>query len=432
MEVFEADSEVGGMCKTISMWGHEVDLGPHRFFSANQRVNLLWHDLVGEDFTWVERETRILYKRRFFTYPLRLFNTLLGLGLWESLCCLWSFIREQVRTSKDANFAEWTQHRFGQRLYEMFFKTYTEKLWGLPCEQIDAEFAYRKIRKMNFYSAIGGLFKTRKTYREYFAYANRGSVVPYQEMARRFESAGGKIHLKSSVLDIQPQNAGYKLTTHFYEGAYDVVVSSMPLPKLLTLLPAPDTVRAAAKSLQFRNTVLVFVLVEGVDHFPDNWVYVHSPDVEFGRVTNFQNWGDRLNKNQQDTVLCIEYWCSDSDELWSMNEDRIVEKAKWDLTQSGLIKNLGVKAGSVYRIGKSYPVFHVGYQVQRDMVYDYVAELNNFYILGRYGAFKYNNQDHSILMGLEVADAIRQQQGVDPRTINSDLNYEEDAPISEV
>lgn len=433
VDVYEVAEEVGGMCRTLTLWGYKVDLGPHRFFSSYQRVNLLWKDLVGEEFTWVSRQTRIFYLGKFFTYPLRLVSTLVGLGLRESFLCLGSYLKQIfVRSKSEHNFEDWVVSRFGYRLYKTFFKTYSEKLWGIPCKNIDADFAYRKIRRMDFFGVLKNFFSYKKTYVEYFAYPNYGTIYPYKKMAERIQKRGGRIHLKTPVIDIKKRDQTFFIKTPINEGLYDFVVSSMPLPKLVHQLGAKSEVLEASQKLKFRNTILVYLLISGDYHFPDNWLYVHSPKVDFGRVTNFRNWSPKLYRSLPDTVLCLEYWCDENDSLWSMSEEELVSKARNDLRESKLIKSLQVQEGTVYKIPKSYPVFEVGYRTHLNKIQGYLSSIDNLYVIGRYGSFKYNNQDHSVLMGLQAADSILAAKKHDIQTINTDHIYEEDIAISEI
>lgn len=433
VDVYEASDSVGGMCRTLNLWGYKVDLGPHRFFSTNKTVNLLWHQLVGKDFLWVSRRTRIFYQGKYFAYPLRLLSTFTGLGLKESILCIISYFHGRYFfTSHDKHFAEWIQHRFGERLYKIFFKTYSEKLWGLPCEEIDADFAYRKIRKLTLSDIIKSLLPHKKTYVEYFAYPHYGSVYPYRKLADKVVHYGGKIFFNTPIEKVERNQQGLVLTTKDQSLNYDHVVSSMPLPLLIKNIGAPTDVIDAAKDLKFRSTILVYLLIKGKKHFTDQWLYVHSDNVQFGRVTNFRNWSPKLYKDQNDTVLCLEYWCQAGDELWKKNEGELIELAHNDLKKTKLIKNLFVLEGYVHRIGNCYPVLRIGYQQNLQKIFNFLKGVKGLHVVGRYGAFKYNNQDHSVLMGLKTAEAILSKDRDDSQLVNTEHVYEENFEISEI
>lgn len=435
VHVYEAQNDVGGLCRSLHLWGHIVDLGPHRFFSASEEVNHLWFRLVGDQFSWVPRQTRIFYKGRFFEYPLQAWNTLTQLGGWGALRGLSSYIGARCFfRAPDSNFENWAIRRFGKYLYRLFFKTYSQKLWGLPCDQIDPDFAYRKIRGLSVAEVIRRFFSnSKKTFVDVFAYPTQGTGSIYQKMAKRLQERGGTLLLNSPVSEIKIDEGVVSLLSHHQWHSYDHVISTMPLNQLVALLPAvPEAVQAAARDLSFRNTILVYLWVAEKNLFPDNWIYVHSPDVEFGRITNFNNWG--LVSQGEGTVLCLEYWCHSEDLLWKQSDQEISEKARQELLSSQLVpSNLLVRDSKVVRIAKSYPVFKVGYREPLNRVKDFLQKVHpNFCSIGRYGAFKYNNQDHSLLMGLRAADQFLFASQKTPDGVNTETSYEEDFELSDV
>jgi len=436
VDLYEAGPEVGGMSRSLELWGHIVDLGPHRFFSGNDEVNQFWFHAIGEEFCWVKRQTRIYYKGRFFNYPLQAWNTFVNLGFRESILSLASYCRQKLNwrrftKPREENFASWVIRRFGNRLFEIFFKTYSEKLWGLPCDQIDADFAYRKIRSLSFFEILKKFANPRKTYVEFFAYPHRGTGSVYHKLEARFHKMGGRLHLNSPVVDLEYTDHGVILEANGREQTYDTVISTMPLTLLVKMLNAPEPVLKAARELKFRNTLLVYLLVEGYDHFTDNWIYVHSPSVDFGRVTNFRNWSPHLYGDKTDTVLCLEYWCDDDEALWREKDDVIISKAMDELRRSRLVKEAPILKGSVCRVPKSYPVFNIGYKKNLEVIKKYLAGFDHLCSIGRYGAFKYNNQDHSLLMGLKAAEGILSGLKGDLSAINAQEIYEEDFAITD-
>jgi protoporphyrinogen oxidase len=435
--IYEAQPQVGGLCRSLELWHHQLDLGPHRFFSSNQEVNQFWFQAVGTDFSWVMRKTRIFYKQRYFEYPLQALNTFWNLGFFESFLSLASYLKQKFRffSDQDLNFESWVVHRFGWRLYQIFFKTYSEKLWGLPCDQIDPDFAYRKIRKLSVFEVVKRFFKKKQTFVDYFAYPHGGAGAVYEITAERFQRLGGKLYLEEPVLQIRSEGAKVRLVTNKSNDVFDDVISTMPLTTFIKQLPdVPSPVLQAAESLQFRNTILVYLWIDGANPFPDNWIYVHSPDVEFGRVTNFNNWSKVKKSEATGTVLCLEYWCSFSDSLWKKNDQELSDFAKQELRKSQLLASgTDILDTHVIRLPKSYPVFKVGYQKPLQNVKEYLQRAYpQICSIGRYGAFKYNNQDHSILMGLRAADQILRRAENQTEAVNTNHLYEEDFELSDI
>lgn len=426
VDIFESSAHVGGFCRTISLWGYKVDLGPHRFFSSSARVNQLWQNIISDEYLWVKRQTRIFYKRRFFEYPLRPLNTFIRLGGFESLWSVFSYVQQKFAVSKapPKNFEEWVIAKFGRRLFETFFKSYSEKLWGIPCRQIDSDFAERKIRQMSIWQLIKKFVSPTKTFVEFFAYPKAGTGATYEKFKERIERRKGTFYFNEPVTQLEKIGGGYRLSTPQRTADYSEVISTMPITSLVQAIGAPLSLVEKSQQLQFRNTILVYLLVEGKDHFPDNWVYVHTPGVDFGRITNFRNWSPEMCTAGEDTVLCIEYWCGSQDGLWTMPEDELISKATGEIIVTKIIPGIRVKDGHVLRLAKTYPVFKVGYRGVLEEVQNYLSKLESLIVIGRYGAFQYNNQDHSLLMGLKAADQILSGQKKELTVF--DATYEED------
>jgi protoporphyrinogen oxidase len=439
VEVFEASESVGGMAKSINLWGYTVDIGPHRFFSSDTRVNQAWLEVVGKDYDMVDRLTRIYYKKKFFYYPLKALNALGNLGIFEAALCFLSYLKEKINPTKDdGSFESWVTGRFGSRLFSIFFKTYTEKLWGISCKDLDADFAAQRIKKFSLGEAIkNALFGNsgkHKTLVDQFAYPFGGTGMVYERMAENIKKAGSVVHLKNPVQRVLTKNHS-AYAVELADGSikeYDHIVSSMPMTLLLQRLPeVPAHILEKSKKLKYRNTIIVYLLVEGKDLFPDNWLYVHSPDLLMGRLTNFRNWVPQLYGNKNGSVMALEYWCYDEDDFWHWNEQQLIELAKKELKQTGLIKNAPITQGSVYRIPKCYPVYGRGYKEVLTPIEDYLKTVGNLSLIGRYGAFKYNNQDHSILMGLLAAENIMKGTQHDLWEINTDYEtYQETSTIT--
>jgi protoporphyrinogen oxidase len=440
VDVYEAGPSVGGLAKTIELWNQKVDLGPHRFFSSDTRVNKLWLEVVGNDYEMVNRLTRIYYKKRFFHYPLKAFDALLNLGIFEAGHCMLSYMGEKLSptTAKD-DFESWVTSRFGRRLFEVFFKTYSEKLWGISCKELDADFAAQRIKKLSLFEAIksamfGGGGSKHKTLVDQFAYPHQGTGVVYERMADFVKQQGGNIFLESPVHRILAKD-GKAYAIEMKDGRveeYDHIISSMPLTQMAMRLPeVPQPIKDAAKKLKFRNTVLVYLNVQAKDLFPDNWLYVHSDDLKMGRLTNFRNWVPQLHGREESSIMVLEYWCYDEDDFWVLPESELIELAKKELYQTGLIKDAAITDGFVYRIPKCYPVYSTGYKDFLKPVENYLSSIENLSVIGRYGAFKYNNQDHSILMGIMAAENILEGKNHNLWDINTDYeSYQESSVIT--
>jgi len=433
--VFEADDTVGGLARSFDLWGQRVDLGPHRFFSGRADVNALWSEVVGDDYRLVDRLTRIYYRRSYFYYPLQPVNALVNMGLFEAGRCVVSYLREQVRPrgGEDQSLESWVVNRFGRRLYEMFFKTYTEKLWGLPCTEIDADFAAQRIKKFSLGEAIKtvlGVSATKhKTLVDCFAYPTGGSGMVYERMAQRVREAGGEVRLRCPVAKLVLRGrhiAGLVLADGRLH-ACDHVVSTMPLTLLAAHCEPPPQVAAATAALTYRNTILVYLHVDAADLFPDQWLYVHSPELGMGRVTNFRNWVPELYGDARTTILALEYWCYDQDPLWSSPDAELIARGSQEIRSTGLLGGAAVIDGHVHRIRRCYPVYRRGYKQLLAPVVEHLCGFPNLTPIGRYGAFKYNNQDHSILMGLLAAENILQGKQHDLWAVNTDDEYQESA-----
>jgi protoporphyrinogen oxidase len=443
VEVYEASDAIGGMARSFKLWGQTVDLGPHRFFSNDTRVNRLWLEVVGRDYRMIERLTRIYYNKHFFHYPLQPVDALWNMGFYEAARCVGSYLKEKYSPSFKVDdpqtFESWVVGKFGRRLFEMFFKSYSEKLWGMPCEELDADFAAQRIKKFSLGEAIKsalGLGRgSHKTLVDRFAFPVGGSGVAYERMADRICEAGGRVQLKRPVRRVLHDGLHVN-GLEFVDGEqryFDHVISSMPLTLLVRGLgDLPLSVEKAVDALDFRNTILVYLNVDGTNLFPDQWLYIHSPELKTGRVTNFRNWAPELYGEQKTSILALEYWCYDEDALWSESEDQLVRLAGEEIRSTGLIGDARILAGQVFRVRRCYPVYRSGYKEHLERVVSYLGSYSGLTPIGRYGSFKYNNQDHSILMGLLAAENLLEGKTHDLWDVNTDYDsYQEMTRISE-
>ncbi|HZV35129.1 MAG TPA: FAD-dependent oxidoreductase [Verrucomicrobiae bacterium] len=435
-QVFEAGPSVGGLAKTIELWGQKVDLGPHRFLSSDRRVNELWLEVVGADYRMVHRLTRIVYRGKFFHYPLKPLEAFAKLGPLETPRCIGSYIKARFSPLPlDGSFEAWVVNRFGRRLFEIFFKSYSEKLWGISCRKLDADFAAQRIKKLTLSEAVknalrGGRQNRHKTLADEFAYPIGGTGMVYERMVASVKQNGGQVHCRQPVRRVLVENnraTGIELDNGTVE-KFDHIVSTMPITQLVSQLPGvPEKISRSAESLKFRNTVLVYLEVDSENLFPDNWVYIHSPDLQMGRISNFRNWVPELHGPAKTTILAIEYWCYDDDALWQQEDKKTIALASQELPRTGLVNGARILSGHVLRIKRCYPVYDIGYKQRLRPVEEYLSGISGLSVIGRYGAFKYNNQDHSILMGILAAENIASGSKHNLWEVNTDYDIYQEA-----
>jgi protoporphyrinogen oxidase len=443
--VFEKDVVVGGICKTLCYKGYYFDMGGHRFYTKYDEVRDLWLEVLGDSFLTRPRLSRIYYNKKFFYYPLKVGDTLRKMGLVETLRAGLSFLRAKLRPyPAEDTLEQWVSNRFGRRLYEVFFKTYTEKVWGIPCHEIEAEWAAQRIKGLDFWQVVkNAVLRPQstniKTLIEQFQYPRLGPGMMYDEMARKIEKMGGEVLLQHNVQKILHENGritGVEVKTDSdglrrFEGSH--VISSIPLTLLILRLdpPAPEAVVTAAKSLTFRNLLTVNLVVDREDLFPDNWIYIHEPGVHLGRIQNYKNWSPEMVPDPKKTCLGLEYFTSDHEELWKMSDEQLIELGKRELEAIGLARASEITDGTVCRVPKAYPVYMRGYRKHLDVIIPYLRGFENLFKVGRYGTFKYNNQDHSILMGLYAVRKILNGEDIDIWAVNSDDEYLEEQVLKD-
>jgi protoporphyrinogen oxidase len=435
--LYEASSSVGGMAKSFQLWDQIVDLGPHRFFSSDPRVNSFWLESLDNEYVMVNRLTRIYYKNRFFSYPIQAMNALFGLGIIEAVRCVLSYIVVKIKPNKDeSKFDTWVINRFGSRLFQIFFKSYTEKLWGIKCSVLDADFAAQRIKKLSLFEAIkGAIFGNRgnkhRTLVDEFAYPKFGAGDVYTRIADKFVTAGGQLKLSTRVNGVKLVGTRVEITAgEDLPQLYDHVISTMPLTLLIDKIGAPSNILERTKELKFRNTILVYLKVSGRNPFPDQWIYVHAENLQTGRITNFRNWTETINNNQSENIICLEYWCYSHDEIWNRNDEKLVELATMELYLTNLVDKDSIQDGFVQRVPKCYPVYASGYREILEPVQEYLNGIKSITPIGRYGSFKYNNQDHSILMGLLASQNILGESYTDLWAVNTDYEYQESTRIT--
>jgi protoporphyrinogen oxidase len=438
--VFEKENLVGGNARTEEFRGYRFDIGGHRFFTKIPEVSRIWEEVLKERFLHVRRLSRIYYNGKFFYYPLKLGNVVRGLGLWNSLLIVISFLRSLLYPyPEEDNLEKWVSNRFGRRLYRTFFKTYTEKVWGIPCTSIRAEWAAQRIKGLSLRTAVqsavfGDRGKRIKTLIEEFRYPERGPGMMWEFIRALVEQRGGEVHLHRDV--VKALRSGGRVTALVVEGpdgrreecAGTHFIASMPVSELIGKLdpPPPDDVLQAAAGLRYRDFLTVCLIIDHPDLFPDNWIYIHSPEVRMGRLQNFRNWSRHMVPDAAKSSLGVEYFVNENDDLWSMPDDDLVRFASAELVRVGLTRGARIEAGVVFRQKKAYPVYDETYSARLHVIESFLKNLTNLQMIGRNGLHKYNNQDHSMLTAILAVENVF-GAGHDIWRYNSDQAYQEEA-----
>jgi len=417
--VLEKDDVVGGLSRTVTHNGYRFDIGGHRFFSKNTAIKELWHELLGEDFVEGPRMSRIFFDGMFFDYPLRPMEALGKLGPVEATRIVASYLRTQISPrGAERNFEDWVVNRFGRRLYEVFFKTYTEKVWGIPCSQISSDWAAQRIKNMDLVAAIrnallghgtkGG--EIVPTLIDRFHYPRLGPGMMWDRFRERSADLGVDTLTAAEVIRVRHENGrivgvDVKRGDRVETVPATSVISSMPVPSLVrTLDPSPPgDVLDAAGSLRFRDFLTVVLVINRKDVFPDNWIYIHSPAVKVGRVQNFKNWSPKMVPDQAHTSLGLEYFVQQGDDLWTLSDEELRDLGIRELEALGLINGDEVIDHAVVRAPKAYPVYDQEYGGSLERLRSYLAHFSNLQLIGRNGQHRYNNQDHSMLTGILAA-----------------------------
>jgi protoporphyrinogen oxidase len=442
--VLEQDVRVGGLARTEENGGFRFDIGGHRFFTKVPLIERLWRDVLGSDFLKRPRLSRIYYRGRYFQYPLRPLDVARNLGLGTSAAVLASYAMARLRPIPDeSSFADWIINRFGRRLYLIFFKTYTEKVWGIPCEKIAAEWAAQRIRGLSLRSAVQSMFVKRrgtsaiKTLIDEFEYPRLGPGMMWERFADLIRARGGTVTLGARVTRLLRDDTGITAVDYAVDGRNERlhashVISTMPVPALVEAIdpPLPAPIRDAAHRLRHRDFLTVALMLEQQDVFADNWIYIHDPSVRVGRVQNFKNWSPEMVPDPSWTCLGLEYFCSEGDDLWTMSDDQLIDLARRELTQIGLGDPSKVRRGVVVRAPKAYPVYDNGYAEALRVIRGGLAGVGNLQLVGRNGMHKYNNQDHSMLTGILAARNILGER-YDLWQVNVEEEYHEHASAGE-
>ncbi|MGH9387715.1 MAG: NAD(P)/FAD-dependent oxidoreductase [Vicinamibacterales bacterium] len=442
--VLEADHIVGGISRTVQYKGFRFDMGGHRFFTKIGPVERLWHEILGNEFIRVPRLSRIFYNGRYFDYPLRPMNALSGLGAWNAAMIVLSYLKWHYRPYPvEENFEQWVTNRFGRRLYLAFFRTYTEKVWGLPCSEIRAEWAAQRIQGLSLARAILNATALNKRSTEIkslineFEYPRLGPGQMWETCRDLVVARGHSVRLGHRVtrLDVS-NNQVTSIACDTGNGEevlpVDHVISSMPLRTLVRdLRPTPPPeVTAAAEGLTYREFLVVALMLRREHLFPDNWIYIHTPGVKVGRIQNFNNWSAAMVPVPGITCLGMEYFCFKGDGLWSSADADLAALAASELEQLGLARKEDVVDAKVVRVPKAYPIYDSAYRGHVDRIRTHLDDVTNLHTVGRNGMHKYNNQDHSMLTAIMTVDNMLGSSH-DIWSVNTDYEYHEEQRVTE-
>jgi protoporphyrinogen oxidase len=440
--ILERADIVGGISRTESYRDFSFDIGGHRFFSKNDEINQIWENMLGPDFLKVNRLSRIYYQGKFFNYPLRPANALFNLGPVESFFVFISYCKARLSPRPEENsFEEWVINRFGERLYRKFFKTYTEKVWGIPCKEIRADWAAQRIKGLSLLVAVSNaLFggQQAKSLIEGFSYPKLGPGMMWQRFMDSIEAGGGEVMLHCDVSSIHHDSS--RITAIEYTNGERTrelraknYISSMPISRLVQLLKPrpPAEVVECANQLAYRGFIIVVLIIDRQNLFPDQWLYVHSPKVLVGRIQNFKNWSRFMVPDQSKTSIGMEYFCNENDSTWKMPDNELVDLATREMEEMGFGPASKVIDSYVVRQSHAYPVYDSTYKQNLQTIRTYLDNFDNLQTIGRSGMHRYNNMDHSMQTGILAAkNCCGERHNV--WAINVEKSYlEEDRPIKE-
>jgi len=441
---------VGGISRTVDYKGFLFDIGGHRFFSKSQEVVALWQEILPDDFIARPRLSRIYYNGKFFSYPLKAFEALLKLGVFTSAACMLSYAYAKVRPIAPARtFHEWVRNQFGERLFQIFFKTYTEKVWGMSCDEISADWAAQRIKGLDLTTAVldglkrslrfgrkpaaseGG--ETVKTLIESFQYPRKGPGMMWDAAAKKIRDQGGRLLLGRELVKLEFDEARnlWRIDVAANGGTRETytarhVISSAPVRELVERIKPVPISLLHARALRYRDFLTVALMVRKDELFPDNWIYIHDPSVKVGRVQNFRSWSPEMVPEGM-SCLGLEYFCFEGDGLWNAPDSELIDLAKKEIAKIGLVTADDVVDACVVRQAKAYPVYDEEY---RDNVAAIRLDLEGNYptlhMVGRNGMHKYNNQDHAMMTAMLTAQNILAgERRYDVWNVNEDAEYHE-------
>ena len=437
--VIEKKSQVGGLAETKVFGDYRYDIGPHRFFTKNKEVYNLFLKMLNEDAVEVNRKTRILFKNSYFDYPLTPLNALFGLGFFESVTIGFSYIIARIKSylniTKINNFEDWVVDRFGRKLFNNFFKNYTEKVWGIDCKDIGSDWAAQRIKGLSLSTAIKfALFpkskKRPKTLVDKFYYPRLGAGMLWEKFEKDIVSKNIEVLKNMKVTQVKEVEDIYSVTYEDREGKSQSIevkniFFSNPLLEFIDIYKGyiPDDVITSAQSLEYRNHISVHITIDK-KLFDDNWIYIHSPNIKMSRIADFTNFSKDMSADGT-FPLTLEYFCFESDEIWKDSDDHIIQFALSEL-KNIFDEDFNVIHTAVSRNAKAYPVIKTGYHDYINVIKKWLSSLNNITAIGRSGMFKYNNQDHAMATGIYAARTLLGEGDFDPWEVNIDGEYHEE------
>lgn len=433
--VLERDSVVGGIAKTVEYKGCRFDIGPHHFITESEKILQWWQAIMEGDFHKHKRFTRIHYRKRFFYYPLEPMNALFGLGFYECTLSILSYLRYRLfPIKKVVSFQDWVTNRFGYRLFTHFFKTYTEKVWGISCTELSADWAAQRIKtfslsKAIFYAFFGRFFKKNKprTIRDDFYYPSFGSGALWERVAGKiiehddteFKLSHEVVHIEhdhQSIVAVSTkknkqikEHAAQALTRYHA----DYFLSTMPLRALILAMdPLPPTmIVQAARALRYRGLITINLIVNNPKINPDHWLYVHDKELHAGRVGNSNNFSPYMvDDPTKHSAISLECFCYTEDPFWYTSDKELLAIGKQELSYLGFAKPEDVLDGMILRTPEAYPVYDAHYQEHLTTVLQYLARFSNLQLMGRNGLHQYNNMDIAMLSALAAVDKVLEHE----------------------
>ena len=433
--VVEAEGQVGGLAKTVERDGYRFDLGGHRFFTKSKEVERLWHEVLTDEFLLRPRMSRIYWNRKFLDYPLRGPDVIKKLGPVELTRVIASYGKAKIRPIKpEDSLQDWVTNRFGRRLFELFFRSYTEKVWGVPTSELRAEWAAQRIKGLSFMSAAKAAFFGNegdkvKSLIQQFHYPRYGPGQMWETMTEEIRALGGEVLLETPVEQITLEDGQVREIVaggRTFEPGH--VISSLPLRTTVDLASpaAPEPVRDAAHGLRYRDFLTVALVLDGEDLFPDNWIYIHEPGVRVGRIQNYRSWSPWMVPDPSKACVGLEYFCFAGDDLWTMPDEELVALATRELGELGLADPSKVERGYAVRVPKAYPMYDVDYAERVQTIREWLEGIENLQQVGRNGLHRYNNSDHSMLTAVRAVENAVLGQHHDIWAVNAESVYHEE------
>jgi protoporphyrinogen oxidase len=440
---------VGGISRTVRHGNFLFDIGGHRFFSKAKEVVDLWHEILPDDFITRRRLSRIYYGGKFYSYPLSAFQALRNLGIFTSAACVLSYAYAKAfPIALPRSFHDWVRNRFGERLFQIFFKTYTEKVWGMSCDEISADWAAQRIKGLDLRVAVINALKHSfgrkakdaaaggdvvKTLIETFQYPRRGPGMMWDAAAAKIRERGGRILMGRELVELAYDDVHklWRIGVATSDGKRESftarhVVSSAPVRELVRMLSPKPISLLHARELRYRDFLTVALMIDKPDVFADNWIYIHDPSVKVGRVQNFGSWSPEMAPAGM-ACLGLEYFCFEGDGLWTMSDEDLIALAKREVAKVGLVSADDVVDGCVVRQPKAYPVYDDAYREHMEMIrLDLEQTFPSLHLIGRNGMHKYNNQDHAMMTAMLTArNILAGERLYDIWQVNEDAEYHE-------